>query len=105
MEPIGLSPIPPREDRPPSVRPAAPAEAEKAAEDFAAVLLTFVVREMWKSASIEGEGLFGSGAGGEIHRGFVEGALASSLASGGFSGLTDAIAGALEGGRTRPSEE
>jgi Rod binding domain-containing protein len=105
MDPIGLSPISPEPARPPHDPTRPSPDAQEVAEEFSAVLLTFVVREMWKSASLDGQGLFGSAAGGEIHRGFVEGALASSLASGGFSGLTEAVARAIERSRTETLPE
>ena len=68
------------------------ATTRKVAEDFTALLVGQLVREMFKTVSSESEnGPFGDGPGADVYKSLAEGALSQALAKKGLDSLTDRV--------------
>lgn len=78
-------------------------EERRVAEQFTSILMTMVVREMWKSVSVDGNSPFGNGPGAEIYRGLAENAFAESLSRHGVTGITAEVERFIE--RSRAAAE
>lgn len=70
-------------------------DVRKVAEDFTAVLMQMMVREMWKTVGDDESGPFGNGPGADVYRGLAETAFASTLAHRGSEPLVEAIQRAI----------
>ncbi|MFH0945861.1 MAG: hypothetical protein V2A76_11740 [Planctomycetota bacterium] len=85
------------------------AEEEEAGRDvavqFASLLISMVVKQMWMTTSIDGaagEGPFGSGPGADIYQGLAEGAFAEALARNGMETLTGEVMKHIRKGVPKP---
>jgi len=76
----------------------------EAAENFAGILLGSLIKEMWKTISIDGKEPLSEGPGGSIYQSMAQNALSEALARNGMEQLTDRIQQALERNRATGSE-
>ncbi len=101
---MGLDPLPPASPisaltltsetiRPQPKAPDAeqPGSTSEVAEQFTSIFMGMLVKEMWKTTSVDGEGPFGSGPGSNIYQGLAESAFADALAKNGMEPLTAEI--------------
>lgn len=95
-----LAPLGPQEG-PAGAQPARPRDehydgADEAARDFTALVLSFLVREMFESTDIGEGGAFGSGPGAEVYRGFAVSAFSRALAeTGALAQMSELVAESL----------
>ncbi|MBI4880477.1 MAG: hypothetical protein HY812_12580 [Planctomycetes bacterium] len=68
-----------------------PGDTREVAEQFTSLFMSMLVKEMWKTVSVDGDNPFGSGPGAEIYRGLAESAFAEALARDGMQPLTDTV--------------
>ncbi len=91
-------------------RPDEERDTQKVAEDFTAVLMQMVVREMFETVKSGGDdessGPFGgSDSGGDVYRGMAETAFGQALAKDGVESLTSEVKRAIDRvARAVPSE-
>lgn len=75
------------------------------AVQFASLLMSMVVKQMFKTTSIDGaagEGPFGNGPGSDIYQGLAEGAFAEALARNGMETLTGEVMKHIRKGVPKP---
>ena len=82
-------------------------EAYKAAQQFEAIFLRMVVKDMRKNAtSMTGGGMMGEGVGSDVREGWFDTFMADHLASTGRVGLADALyRDWVEAGKVEPESE
>lgn len=66
-----------------------------AAEQFTTVLMSLVVKEMFKTTSTDGTEMFGNGPGADVYRGFAQQAFAEALAKHGMDELVEQVRTAI----------
>ncbi len=76
----------------------------RAAEQFTTVLMSLVVKEMFKTTAVGGENdMFGNGPGSDVYRGFAQQAFAEALTRHGMDDLVDSVRASIASHRS--SEE
>ncbi|MFG0316025.1 MAG: rod-binding protein [Planctomycetota bacterium JB042] len=76
----------------------------RAAEEFTTVLMSLVVKEMFKTTAIGGkDDMFGNGPGSDVYRGFAQQAFAEALARHGMDDLVESVRDSIA--RHRSSED
>ncbi len=68
-----------------------PGDSRKVAEQFTSIFMSMLVKEMWKTVSVDDSDPFGSGPGADIYRGLAESAFGEALARDGMQPLTDTV--------------
>ena len=85
-----------------------PVEQEGAREDvalqFTSMLMSMVVKEMWKTTDLDGDGSgpFGTGPGADIYRGLAETAFAEAMARNGMESLTQEVEKYIRSSKPEP---
>jgi len=84
-----------------------PGAQKDVAVQFASMLMSMVVKEMWKTTDLDGDGNgpFGSGPGADIYRGLAESSFADVLARNGMRSLTEQVEQYLGSNKRDPEIE
>lgn len=82
-------------------------EAQQAAQQFEAIFLRMIVKDMRKSAtSMTGSGMMGEGVGADVREGWFDSFMGDHLAASGRVGLADALyRDWVEAGKVAPEDE
>ena len=85
--------------------PAEQPDSREVARDFASLLMTQLVREMFDTVSQDGKSPFGNGPGSDIYRGMAERAFADAISDGGIEPLIDRIHEQIDPDGARPKDD